>query len=129
MIAYKVVRRVAYKLFSILYEDLGEKNSVEYKPGEFVEAKVGFLFAFDTLESALIWGKNLSQREIWECECGENKKPPVGILSWWYLDDRRLINIFWRFYEEGRIPSEHISRMPRGTIFVKKIKLTRRIEV
>lgn len=120
---YKVVERRGERLFSAVAE---EPLEVEYKPGEWVSAKIGLLFAFRAQEAAAIFAGAGAELEIWKAEAQGvktierilssdelRKTPPSWIASWW----------------DGRwVTEKYSAKPPPGTVVCGRVKLLRRLK-
>ena len=119
---WKVVRQDNGKLLSAVVE---EPIAIEYKPGNWVSAKTGFLFAFRAVELAAEFARNGCGLEIWEAKAqgvwttervisaeAVRRIPLRWLADWW---DGKWVT---KRYEDKPFP---------GTVVCERIKLIRRI--
>ena len=109
-ICYKVTSK---NNMSCIVYDL--EFGVQYSTKDFVEAPIGGLFVFNTLEDAE--KADSTKRSIWECECEEELKDfplPYMFNKMMFAWERRHYS-YSRFY-------------PDGTRLFKRVKLLRRIK-
>jgi hypothetical protein len=132
--AYKVVRRTELgTLVSCSVENPG--LVVEYRPGLWVEARVGGLLVFMDHRLAQFFAGSLYAREhetfqVWSCEVSEPLKLPEFCLT--RTDFLEAVDLLWRSEDVRAI--KHCIRpaklefWPFGTAAFRKLKLLERVE-
>jgi len=124
---YKVVRRAPQGLFSATVLARQYRFAcVRYEPGKWTRPRIGKLFAFETLESAQRFCRDLLARqryEIWEAEA-ENSRNREFMCIILHLTKRALLK-FWK--KPGAVPTGLYA--PGGTVLCDAIKLVRRVAV
>lgn len=138
MKVYKVVsKNSSGQLVSFCWRYLLLTNTVVYKPGQWVSAGVGPLFAFATLHEAaflMLSAEEEPTEEIWLAEAEVSKQPtPRLILGLQALYEGKA-KAFWQYVLKGKTTKgKTLCRMgeaniPHGTVFCDKIKLIKRID-
>jgi hypothetical protein len=122
--AFKVVRSLDGRLFSAVVSGLADPLQgpyvTEYKPNEFVRAKVGRLFCFLCLVDARKWSCFHNNIQLWRCE-------PEGLAmadSALCLDSFSQMKEFW----SGRVDRQFITYdLPYGSATASALKLTQKV--
>lgn len=133
MKVYKIVlRSPCNQLVSLCKTFLPPDDAVAYKPGQWVSARVGLLFAFKNRPPPAPAGSTLVPagytREVWLAEVVVSKQPrPKRILSLRALAAGN-VEAFWRAYARRWATSLAADLMPYGTLLCDKIKLIKRLE-
>jgi hypothetical protein len=102
-IGYKVVRQFNGRLLSYI----PHSNQIEYKLGEWVEAKIGKLFYFPELIDALYFRMNSSDYDIYKCEIEGviNQHNMLAFTELSYVDSDDKLKDFWGTYNSGLVVS------------------------
>jgi hypothetical protein len=118
---YKLVRRTPDGRLVSAYVER-PKLELEYPPGEWVEAKVGYLFSYRDRKDAEA-GKG-SAHEVWEAEAEGIHPTPDVIPNLWAASER-LLEEFW----ESMWVSQAFGQLTMtGTVLSKRLRLVRRLE-
>ena len=117
MVVYKVVTTREEQLCSAIACDYPEWNVV-YRPQEPVQAKIGLLFAFETLDAALKFRGLHDDQEVWECHAEVIEHSPD--ISDWESPS------FWKDFWNGE--KTWADSSPRRTVGCSEITLLRRID-
>lgn len=141
MIAYKIVRRINNKLFSLTESEW----TVRYTPNVWIypneEFLVSYLFVFKSVENAQDFiSKKLSQDtnlEIWKCETKiviktiPHRRPHPSMFKnfWSYLLNTKVKhkNLNKAYCEYDGYTS-YDSNFPNGTLFSKAVKLIEKVK-
>jgi len=129
MIAYKVVRVTGHlwwrKRLSVVMDN--PDWQMEYKPDEWVKAKTGGLFVFQTLFAAQIFTKMLhwcrGNTEIWKCEVTKPRFVPPQIVS--CTTENSQLQVFWLTPDHPKI--SFLLNTPCGTTLYDRVKLLHRV--
>jgi hypothetical protein len=119
MKVYKLVRRTPEGRLVSAHMDLAEFK-MEYRPGEWVEAKVGYLFSLRDSENVVVNGT----RELWEAEAEGIHPTPYLIPSLWYANKRRVVE----FWESMRVSWDFGQLSMDGTVLSKRLRLVRQVD-
>jgi hypothetical protein len=130
---FKVVRRDAHgRLLSCAVEIPG--LVVEYRPGEWAEARVGGLLVFteyqpaDLLAGAL-YVATRATFEVWTCEVSERVRLPEFSLT--RTDFRDLVELLWASEDvraiRHKIWPARLEFWPEGTRAYRRVKLLERV--
>lgn len=109
---------------------------VVYVPHRWTTARVGPLFAFDSLPHVMEFlmpspCTHPAQAEIWRCLLFDAAPPPPEVLIAPYVTDDQIEGL-WRQYDMTNphrllLPTGSAMSPPRGTILAGAIKLTKRV--
>jgi len=122
---YKVVKVDGLKLTSVC----SGPHSVEYRPGEWAEAKIGGLLVFDTLDDAQAYIEETKDGplELWMCECNEPVELPDHTTA--RFDEFVYVWDIYEYFREIKKNPDLMrgSSMPwhKGTSAFKRVRLTR----
>jgi hypothetical protein len=130
---YKLVRRAPDGKLLSAYMDVPELQ-VEYRPGEWVEAKVGYLFSFRDSENVLVE----ETFELWEAEaegihhptpqwipslsCGDEKR----FLRFWESNDMMFRECLMMVWMSRWLPDGWELAIP-GTVLSRRLRLVRKV--
>jgi hypothetical protein len=93
---------------------------VEYRPGEWVEAKVGYLFSLRDSENVVV----SETFELWEAEAEGIHPTPDLIPSMMSLNERRVAE-FWESMWVSRVFGQQTSE---DAVLSKRLRLVRQVD-
>jgi hypothetical protein len=96
------------------------KLELEYPPGEWVEAKVGYLFSLRDRGNVIVY----ETLELWEAEAEGIHPTPDLIPSLWCANERRLE----RFWESMHVSRAFGQLSMDGTVLSKRLRLVKRLQ-
>lgn len=124
MIAYKVVREKDGRLYSCTARG---KARLEYVPGSTVNAPEGTaLFVFRDVLSAKefalgLWANSGHRYEVWSCS-GEKSSRSLERVAHGYASFNQMLKVW-----NGYVPKKRHYRAPYGTVFMKRLRLDRKL--